>query len=332
MIRWQSEIVLNLLWILPFLLLLFYAFMRRRKRLLENAGDSSLIQQLFEGYSAKRLWVKFSLLLTALALIIIGIANPQIGSKLEQVKREGVDVIIALDVSNSMLAEDLQPNRLDRSKVLVSKLLDQLHNDRVGLIVFAGQSYLQMPLTIDYSAAKLFLNTITPNSIPTQGTSLGSAIELAQESFDQDEDKFKALVIITDGENHEQGAIDAAETAMAEGMVIYTVGVGSEEGAQIPYYQGRHKSYRTDKNQQVVISKLNESILKELASITNGKYFRIKGTKNEVVQVVRELSKMEKKEFEGRVFTDYEDQFQYFIGIAIILLLLQLFIRNRVKA
>jgi len=230
-----------------------------------------------------------------------------------------------------MLAEDLEPNRIEISKRIVSKLIDQLGNDRVGIIVFAGNAYLQVALTIDYSAAKLMLRTLNTDMVPAQGTALGEAIELSSEHFDPKETKFKAMILITDGENHESGALEAAEKAAEEGVIIHTMGIGSEEGAPIPEFnrRGQRTGYKKDRNNQQVVSRLDEGALKEIAQITDGRYFRVKGSQGEVDQILGALQNMEKKDFEDRVFTDYEDQFQYFLFPAILLLLIDFFLSER---
>jgi len=330
MFRFENEIYLWGLLLIPLLILLYFVAMRWRKKALKEFGEWNLVQQLVPDFSNNKQRLKFILYLSALGFTIVGLANPQIGSKLEKVKRQGVDVMIAIDVSKSMLAEDLKPNRLEVAKRIVSKLIDRLGSDRIGLIVFAGNAYLQMPLTIDYAAAKLFLNTVNPSIVPTQGTSVRQAITLAQESFDPEQKKHKALILITDGENHETGAIGTAEEAAEQGVIIHTLGIGSEEGAPIPeFYKGQRTGYKKDKSGVVVNSKLEESMLVEIAELSQGQYFRVKGAPGEIVRIVSELDNMEKKDFEDRVFTDYEDQFQYFIFIAIVLLLIEFFISER---
>ena len=330
MFRFENENYLWLLLLLPILALLYWLAMRWRKQALEKFGELGLVKRLMPDLSYNKQRVKFLLYLGALGFIIIALANPQVGSKLEKVKRQGVDVMIAMDVSKSMLAEDLSPNRMEVSKRIVSKLIEKLGNDRVGLIVFAGNAYLQMPLTIDYSAAKLFLKTINTDIVPAQGTALGQAIELAKLNFDQESNKFKAMVLITDGENHESGAVDMAEEAAEEGVIIHTLGIGSEAGAPIPdIYRGQKQGYKKDKQNNIVNSKLNDQILKEISEASNGRYFRVNGSKGEIPKIIGELQDMEKKDFEDRVFTDYEDQFQYFIAIALLLLLIEFFISER---
>ena len=331
MFRFENELYLWFLLVLPILALIFVSFVYWRKKAVARFGDTGLVQQLIPEFSSGKLWTKFILYLVAMGLVIIGLANPQVGTKLERVERKGVDVIIAVDVSRSMLAEDLTPNRIEVAKRIVAKLIDQLGNDRVGIIVFAGNAYLQVPLTVDYSAAKLLLRTLNTDMVPAQGTALGEAIELASEHFDPEATKFKAMILITDGENHESGAIDAAEKAAEEGVIIHTMGIGSEEGGTIPVFnsRGQRTGVKKDNKNQIVNSKLEESALKEISKVTDGRYFRVKGSQGEVNQILGELQNMEKKDFEDRVFTDYEDQFQYFLFPALLLLLIDFFLSER---
>ncbi len=268
--------------------------------------------------------------MVAVTFLIMGLTNPQIGTKLESVKREGVDIMIALDVSTSMLAEDLKPNRLERAKQFVSKLIDNMKSDRVGLIVFAGGAYLQMPLTVDYPAAKMFLGNINTDMMPTQGTAIGEAVNLAMKSFESGETKNKSLIIITDGEHHDEDAFDVAATAAAAGIIIHTVGIGTHKGAPIPIYRrGRQADYKKDKKGSIVLSKLNEAALKKLAVSSNGQYYFMTGGKEEIVEIMKQIASMEKKEFEERVFTDYDDKFQYFLGLALLFIILEFFISER---
>ena len=288
--------------------------------------------------------MKFILLLFALGFIILGLANPQIGSKMEEVKREGVDLMIALDVSNSMLAEDIKPNRLERAKQAISKLIDKLHNDRIGLIVFGGEAYVQLPITTDYSAAKLFLSIISTDIVPTQGTAIGEAIKLSIRAFSSDYDnpkysgqnpqqstqKNKAIIIITDGENHEDNAIEEAKNAADKGIIVHTIGMGLVKGAPIPaYYRGRQIGFRKDRDGNTIITKLNEAMLQQIASSGNGVYIRANNIQTGLNALFTELNKMEKVKFGSKMFTDYEDRFQYPIAIALFLLILELIIAER---
>lgn len=330
MLRIENDIWLYALLIIPVLVLLYFLYLGWRKRALRRLGESKLIGRLMPEYSSLRLKIKFALGVMAVTMIILALANPQLGSKLEKVKRKGVDVIVAIDVSTSMLAEDVQPSRIERAKSLVARIIDRLKGDRIGLIVFAGNAYLQMPLTVDYAAAKLFLKTINTDMVPTQGTAIGDAIELAQLNFDQESEKHKALILITDGENHETDAVSIATDAAKRGIKIFTMGVGSEEGGKIPVYVNRQlRGYKRDQADKEIISRLNEDVLLEMAEATKGEYLRIIGDPKELSQVFKRLDSMEKKDFEEQVFTDYDDKFQYFIAFALLLLLIDFFISER---
>ena len=278
-----------------------------------------------------KLRFKFILFAIAISSLILGIANPQIGSKMEEVKREGVDLMIAIDLSNSMLAEDLQPNRLMRAKQSISKLIDRLDGDRIGLIVFAGDAYVQLPITTDYSAAKLFLSTINTSIVPTQGTAIGKAIELSIKSFDLNNDQNKAIIVITDGENHEDNAIEKAKEAQELGIFVHTIGMGSAEGGPIPIKNryGTITSYQKDREGNTIITSLNEEMLKEIAQSGGGSYIRANSTQSGLNALFKEINKMEKKEIGSKVFTDYKDRFQWFIGLAVILLIIETLIKGR---
>ena len=326
------EIIVGLtivLWIL------FSLAMRWKRKALQKFGDPELIQELLPFASRARAVFKFVLLLLVVILIVMGIANPQIGSKMEEVKREGVDLIIAVDLSNSMLAEDIKPNRLERAKQAISKLIDKLQGDRIGLVVFGGEAFVQLPITTDYSAAKLFLSTLSVDVMPTQGTAIGDAIELSMKSFGQEEEeltgaKNRAIIIITDGENHEEGVIEAATAASESGIVIHRIGMGLSKGAPIPIYRyGTQVGFRKDKDGGAIITKLNELMLQQIAAAGNGSYIRANNVQSGLGILFAELNKMEKVKFGSKVFTDYEDRFQYFLMAAIILLILEFFISER---
>ncbi len=330
MFQFENEQYLWALLLVPLLFLLYWFNRKWRQKAVERFGDHHLVSRLMPDFSERKQLIKSLLYLLTLVFIIVGLANPQIGSQLEKVQRKGIDVMVAIDVSKSMMAEDVQPTRLDRAKQLLSRLIDGMSNDRIGIIVFAGHAYLQMPLTVDYAAAKLFLQTINTDIVPTQGTAIGEAIELSRESFEEESEKNRALIIISDGENHEDGAIEKAEEAAGEGIKVFALGVGSTEGSSIPVYmKGRKVGYKQDRSGQLVVSKLNEEVLKEIADKTGGKYFLIKGARNEIATVIDELDNIEKRDFEDYVFTDYADQFQYFIGFAILLMTLGFFTSER---
>lgn len=265
-----------------------------------------------------------------MALLITGLANPQIGTKLEEVKREGVDIIIALDISNSMRAEDIRPNRLERAKQAISRLIDQLENDRIGIVIFAGQAYVQLPITTDFGAAKLFLSTIEPDLIPTQGTDIGAAIDLSMKSFVGNDNKHKALVIITDGEDNEGQGLEAAKAAREEGVVIHTIGMGTENGAPIPVYKnGIQIDFIKDGNGSIVLSRLDQSTLEKISAEGKGIFVRASNSDDGLNAVLKEISKMDKKAFGTKIYTGYEDRFQYFIGAGLLILLMEFFLSNR---
>jgi Ca-activated chloride channel family protein len=256
----------------------------------------------------------------------------QTGSKLVEVKREGADLIVCLDVSNSMLAQDLTPNRLERAKYALEKMIDGLEGDRLGLVIFAGEAYVQLPITSDYSAAKLFLSSINTKMVPVQGTNIGAAISKAVESFGKDEGKNKAIILITDGENHEVEAVQAAEEAGKGGIMINTIGIGSESGVPIPYIEnGVVKGYRKDKQGQTIVTKLNSEILKTIASKGNGVYVQASQSDLGIKAILNKVDELEKSKIDTKMFTDYEDQFQWFLALALFLFLIEFFISERVS-
>jgi Ca-activated chloride channel family protein len=276
--------------------------------------------------------LKFILLTIAFTLLVIGISGPQIGTKLEEVKRSGVDVIIALDVSNSMKAEDIRPNRLERAKQAISRLVDQLQGDRIGLIVFAGEAYVQLPITTDYGAAKLFLSTIDCDIVPSQGTAIGAAIDLAVSSFgSEDSNKHnRAIIVITDGENHEDDAVESAKKAGAEGITVHTIGMGSADGAPIPVFSNKARvGFMQDENGHTVITKLDQTALQQIAEAGRGKFIRATNSDDGLAIIMKEINAMQKNEYKSKMFTDYADQFQYFIGFALLLLAIEFMISER---
>ena len=315
---------------IPVLLVLLIYIIYKKKKDLNRFGDKDIINQLMPESSHSRPVIKYIIQLLALLALIIGIARPQFGSKLREIKREGVEIIIALDVSNSMLAEDIQPNRLERAKQAISKLVDQLVNDKIGLIVFAGDAYIQMPITTDYVSAKMFLSTINPDIVPIQGTAIGKAIELGTRSFTPLAESSKALIIITDGENHEDDAIQAAQLATEKGIKVHTIGIGLPEGAPVPVLNpDGQKSYKKDRDGNIVVSKLNEKMLRQIAAAGNGVYIRSTDSRVGLNTVFDEINKMEKQEMDVRIYSDYDERFQYIFGLALILLLADLFILER---
>jgi Ca-activated chloride channel family protein len=316
--------------VVPVLVILFIVMRLMKRRAWKKLGDPALIVQLAPSVSGGKPILKMILFCLAYSLLVVGLANPQIGTKLEEVKREGVDVIIALDVSNSMKAQDIRPDRLERAKQAISRFIDKLENDRIGIIVFAGQAYVQLPITTDFNAAKLFLSTIDTDIIPTQGTAIGAAIDLAMESFVGEDNKHKALVIITDGENHEDDAVEAAKKANEKGVVIHTIGMGSPDGAPIPvYHNGVQVDFMKDQDGNTVITKLDQTTLEKIAAEGKGIFVRASSGDDGLETIMKEIGKMDKKAFGTKQFSNYEDRFQYFIGAALLLLILEFIISNR---
>jgi len=329
MFRFENPIYLNALFLLPILAALFLFYWQWRKRAVSRFGDRTLMAQLMPGVSAYKPPLKFSLILMAMAFLIVGWANPQWGNKRENVKRKSVDVFIALDISNSMYAQDIAPNRLERAKKFAENLVEKLKGERIGLILFAGGAYLQMPITTDYAAAQLFIRAASPDLAGTQGTSIGDAIQLARSSFGEDNLSHKALIIITDGEDHETGATDAAAQARGENIIQFTVGVGTAEGGFIPVSINGREDYKRDQSGQPVRTRLNEEMLKELASAGGGTYFPINSGTDVAVALQNRIEQMEKREFEVRSFTSFESYFQYFLAAGLLLLVVEFLISYR---
>ena len=325
----NSEFLYGLI-IIPVLIVIFLIVMYWRKRALRKFGDTGLISHLMPYVSSFRPVLKFILLILALTSVVFALADPQFGSKLEKVKREGVEIIIALDVSNSMLAEDIEPDRLERAKRAISKMVDQLNNDKIGLIVFAGDAYVQVPLTTDYSAVKMYLTSINTEIVPRQGTAIGSAIDLAIGSFDEQSELDKALVIITDGENHQGDAVEAAEKANEKGITIHTIGMGNPSGSPIPLREENGTTvYQKDREGNVVVSKLNEETLKRISAEGNGTYIHASNARTGLNALFEEISKMNQKEIESKVYTDYQHRFQYLIGLALLFLFTDIMVLER---
>ncbi len=330
MFRFENPIYLYALTAIALFIALFVVSRIIRKRLLGIYGEQAIISQLFPGVSKYKPAVKLVLASLAFAFLILGIANPQIGTKLEEVKREGVEIMIAVDVSNSMMTEDIKPNRLERTKQALLRLIDNLQSDRIGIVAFAGESFLLLPLTTDYSAAKLLISTISTDLIQTQGTAIGGAISSALGHFSDNPATKKAIIVITDGENHEDNASKAASEAAEKGVVVHTIGMGSVKGGPIPVYAGsRIKGYKKDAEGNPVISKLNAGMLQQIAIEGGGKFTRSVNSDPDLSALIDDLAGMEKTEFESKVFTDYEDRFQYFLALAILFLVIEFFLSEK---
>ncbi len=300
-----------------------------RKRAINRFGDSSLMARLMPQMSKYKHSVKFALLMLALALLIVGWANPQWATKREKVKRKSVDVFLALDISQSMLARDIRPDRLERAKQFAVKLVDGLKGDRLGIIIFAGNAYLQMPLTTDYAAAQLFVKSANTRMAPTQGTAIGDAIDLAERAFEENNKHHKAIVVITDGENHDNEALEVAKSAHENGLLIFTIGVGTKQGDFIPTLVGGRQDLKRDEAGNPIRSTINEEMMRDLASAGGGTYYQLtEGDK--VIDALREsIDKIEKQEFEQRSFSEFESHFQLFIALGILLMLIEFLISYR---
>ena len=328
MFRFAHPEFLYLLFVLP-ALLVFYVYTRRlRRKALKRYGNPELLAELMPEVSSKRHHLKFWLLFGAIAMLIIVISGPQFGSKLETVKRQGVEIMVCLDVSNSMLAEDIKPNRLEAAKQAISRMTDKLDEDKVGLIVFAGDAYVQLPITTDYSSAKLFLSGINTDIVPIQGTAIGAAINLAASSFTPETEASKAIIVITDGENHEDDAVAAARAAREKGIYVHTVGMGLPQGAPIPE-KGQNGQYMEDAQGNVVISKLDEGTLREIAKAGEGLFVRASSTNVGLNTLLDEIDRMDKTLLEEQVFSDYAEKYQYFILLALLFVLIDFMVLER---
>ncbi len=327
MFRFGEPLYLYLLIILPLLVIFYlYSNYRRRKRL-RRYGDMELLERLMPQVSKYRPDVKFWLTIAAMTMVIFMLAQPQFGSKMETVKRQGIETVVALDVSNSMMAEDVTPSRLAKSKRLVSRLVETFNNDKVALIVFAGEAFTQLPITSDYVSAKMFLESISPSLISTQGTDVRAAIDLALKSFTPNEGVGRAIVLITDGENHEGGAIEAAKEAAEKGVHVFVLGVGSPDGAPIPV-EGSNE-FRRDKDGNVVVTRLNEDMCREIARAGNGMYVRVDNTNNAERALNAEINKLAKADVETQVFTEFDEQFQVLAWLALIFLAVEAMLLDR---
>lgn len=327
MFRFANPEFLYLLFILPVLIVFYVYTMIQKKKAIKKYGNPILLADLMPEVSPKRQHMKFWLLFGAITVVIFVIAGPQFGSKLETVKRQGVEIMVCLDVSNSMLAEDVSPNRLDKAKQMLSKLTDGFTNDKVGLIVFAGDAFTQLPITSDYISAKMFLSSINPSMVTTQGTSIGAAINLATRSFTPNESSDKTIILITDGENHEDDAVGAAASAAEKNIHVNIVGMGQPQGAPIPV-EGTN-NYMKDKDGNVVITKLNEQMCQEIAAAGKGMYVRADNTNSALKTLQKEIDKMNKSELDSKVYSEYDEQFQLLAWIALIILIVDVLMLDR---
>ena len=332
-LRFEHISYLYPLLLVPLFLLVGWLTLVWRRRAIRRLGDPELISALMPESSMVKRRLKWLLAVAAFSFLVMAVANPMMGRQAAEVKRQGIDVLIALDVSNSMMAEDITPNRLERTRQFIGRLIERLEHDRVGLIIFAGKAYLQMPLTTDHNAARMMLRTIHPDMLPTQGTALAEAISLSMDAFNREQAKHTALVIFSDGEDHEEGALEAAKEAAKTGTTILTVGVGTPRGAPVPDYDGRQRrGFKTDRDGNIILSRLNEDILNKIAVTANGQYFRFSGSTEQLNEMMNALERLEKREVDGMQTDDFVSYFQIPLALALLLLLIDAILgrqRNR---
>ncbi len=327
--RFAHPNCLYLLLLVPAVVAMLMFFARKRRKALNRFGDGALLEHLMPAYSSRRTQLKRIILLLAFTLQVIALAGPQFGARIETAKRKGIEIMIALDVSNSMNAMDIQPSRLEMGKMAISRLVDKLSNDRIGIVVYAATSFIQLPITSDYPSAKMFLSSINTGLISSQGTAIGGAIEKCLSSFTENEDINRAIIIISDGENHEDDACQAAARAAQMGVKVYTVGLGTTKGAPVPTTPGNMREFIKDKEGNVVISKLDEAMLASIAASGEGAYIPANNIRNGINALVDEINGIEKAEFETKVFSQYNDRFQWVEALVLVLLLVELLILGR---
>ncbi len=325
MLIFANQQYLFLLLLVPLMPLLYALVRWLRKRRLSRIGDPALVKQLIPSWSGAKGWVRLVFFDLAFAFFVVGLARPQIGAKLQERETRGAEIMICLDVSNSMLARDYSPNRLERAKLAISRITDKLQDDRIGLIIFAGSSFVQLPITNDYVSAKMFLSSINPESVPVQGTAIGDAILTAARSFSAQSEKSRAIIVITDGENHEDDPVEAAKQAAEMGIKVYTIGVGSLRGEPIPMDGDLLK----DKDGNIVVTRLDESTLQKVAEVGNGAYVHAGNEEFGLNPIINDINKLEEETFNSVVFEEYDEQYMYFFAVALVLLVLELLIGER---
>jgi Ca-activated chloride channel family protein len=325
MINFANSQYLLLLLLIPFFFIIQSVVLMFRKRRIRKFGDEALVSSLMPSYARAKVWVRLSMFALGFFFFVIGLSRPQIGAKLKEHETRGAEIMIVLDVSNSMLAEDYSPNRLERAKLAISRLVDKLREDRIGLIVFAGNSFVQLPITTDYVSAKMFLNSITTESVPVQGTAIGDAINTAVRSFSAQSEKSRAIIVITDGENHEDDPVAAAKQAAELGVRVFTIGVGSPEGKPIPM----NGELLKDKEGNIVVTRLDEAVLQEVAAEGNGVYVRAGSSEFGLNPIIDDIRKMEDEKYSSVVFEEYDEQFMYFLGIALFFFVIEMLIGDR---
>ena len=325
MIHFAYAQYLLLIFLIPVFFIVQAVLLRIRRNRIRKFGDEKLVSQMMPSYSKSKVWVRLVLFSIGFFFFVIGLSRPQIGARLKEQEIKGAEIIIAIDVSNSMLAEDYSPNRLERAKLAVSRLVDKLRDDRIGLVIFAGTSFVQLPVTTDYVSAKMFLNSIDTGSIPIQGTALGDAITTCIRSFSAQSDKSRAIILITDGENHEDDPVAAAKQAAEMGIKVFTIGVGSPEGKPIPM----NGELLKDKDGEIVVSRLDEAVLQEIAAEGNGAYVRAGNSEFGLNPIIDDLRKLEDEKYSSVVFEEYDEQFMYFLGIALFFFALEMLVGDR---
>ena len=325
MIHFAYAQYLLLIFLIPVFFIVQAVLLRIRRNRIRKFGDEKLVSQMMPSYSKSKVWVRQVLFSIGFFFFVIGLSRPQIGARLKEQEIKGAEIIIAIDVSNSMLAEDYSPNRLERAKLAVSRLVDKLRDDRIGLVIFAGTSFVQLPVTTDYVSAKMFLNSIDTGSIPIQGTALGDAITTCIRSFSAQSDKSRAIILITDGENHEDDPVAAAKQAAEMGIKVFTIGVGSPEGKPIPM----NGELLKDKDGEIVVSRLDEAVLQEIAAEGNGAYVRAGNSEFGLNPIIDDLRKLEDEKYNSVVFEEYDEQFMYFLAIALVFFVLEMLVGDR---
>ena len=325
MINFAQAQFLALLLLIPLFFVIQALVLKLRRNRIRKFGDENLVRQLMPSYSRSKVWVRLTFFALGFLFFVIGLSRPQIGAKIKEHETKGAEIMIALDVSNSMLAEDYSPNRLERAKLAITRLVDKLRDDRIGLIVFAGNSFVQLPITTDYVSAKMFLNSISTDSVPIQGTAIGEAINTAIRSFSAQSEKSRAVIVITDGENHEDDPVAAAKQAAEMGIRVFTIGVGSPEGKPIPMDGELLK----DKEGNIVVTRLDEAVLQEVASAGNGAYVRAGNSEFGLNPIIDDIRKMEDEKYNSIVFEEFDEQFMYFMAIALFFFVLEMLIGDR---
>lgn len=325
MLNFANPQYLLLIFLIPVFFLLYALVLKLRRRRIRKFGDEKLVSQLMPSYAKGKAWVRLVIFSIGFLFFAVGLSRPQIGAKLKEHETKGAEIMIVLDVSNSMLAEDYSPNRLERAKLAISRLVDKLRDDRIGLIVFAGNSFVQLPVTTDYVSAKMFLNSISTDSVPVQGTAIGDALNTAMRSFSAQSEKSRAIIIITDGENHEDDPVAVAKQAAEMGVRVFAIGVGSPEGKPIPVEGGLLK----DKDGEIVVTRLDEDVLKEIAAEGNGVYVRAGNNEFGLNPIIEDIRKMNDEKYNSIVFEEFDEQFMYFLGIALFFFVLEMLIGDR---